>query len=228
MSDFIVTGFYTPNYAPLAAKFSANLDDVGVPHHLYAVDKRPSWHSAILLKPTIVDRAMRDFPDMTIILMDIDCELAATVAPVALSSSDVSLYVGVSFLPTIKRSHQLRVMPSSRVIMWRQTRAARALVANWRKLCVAAEPTAARRGDEELLMQAIAMTEGLNVGIIDRRYAGHDPSEAPDGAVVVHHSAHDASRVMNEQRKYMKNLRRQIVGWIVGKPYKQWKYGESK
>jgi hypothetical protein len=197
----------------------ANLDAHNVPHHLYAMPQG-SWNQATLLKPTIVERAMADHPDKTIILMDIDCVLSSTADPIALSSGDVSLFVGIKFSKGRKS-----VVPSSRVIMWRQTNKARELAANWRALCAAYEPNAEERHDEESLMQAIVMTEGMALGIIDKRYSGRDPIDAPTDAVIVHHSAHDASRILGKPRSYVKHLRRQIIGRIIGKPYKQWKYG---
>ena len=222
-TDYIVTGFFTP--APLAQEFTGYLDRHGVPHHLYPVPAS-AWENAILMKPQIVLRAMEDFPNKTVVLMDIDCRLAGSIAPVITIHGDVAMFVGVRYHPkSRKKSARLRVLPSSRVIICKQTDCTRQLMRNWEKLCRAEDPKRPEKDDEQLLMQAIGITEGLSLGILDKRYSGRDPLDAPPGAVVTHHSAHDAARIANEPRRHFKHMKRQLIGWIVGKPYKQWKYG---
>ena len=68
----IVTGFFTPNYRPLAETFSANLVQFAIPHHLFAV-QQSDWKSATLLKPRIITKARNLYEDKIIAFMDVDC-----------------------------------------------------------------------------------------------------------------------------------------------------------
>jgi hypothetical protein len=223
--DYVVTGFYTPDYAGLADEFADGLDAFQVPHHLYPVDQS-AWENAILLKPQILRRAMRDFPTKTVVLMDIDCRIRGHIAPIIPFNGDISLFMGVRYHPkSRKKSARLRVLPSSRVIVCRHTPATEKLLRNWEALCRAQDPARPEKDDEQLLMQAIGTTEGLALNIIDKRYSGRDPRDAPPDAVIIHHSAHDTVRAANEPRRYLKHLKRHLIGRIVGKPYKEWKYG---
>src|SRR5690349_17002520 len=97
-SAYIVTGFFTPDYAELGASFAANLRTHAVPHHLYAASAS-AWQNAILLKPQIVLRAMADYPGRTVVLMDIDCYLTGPMDPILAFQGDVSLFVGVRYHP---------------------------------------------------------------------------------------------------------------------------------
>ena len=130
VKPFIVTGFYTPNYALLAAKFAANLENFAVPHSLYPVPAS-AWENAILLKPQIVKRAMTAFPGTTVVLMDIDCRLRGPIDPIADCIGDVSLFVGVQHDARAKKGARLRVVPSSRVMVCRQTPGMHRLLENW-------------------------------------------------------------------------------------------------
>ncbi|WP_414462371.1 hypothetical protein [Hyphomicrobium sp. DY-1] len=221
----IVIGFYTPNYERLAVAFAKNLDQHAIPHHLYAVPAS-AWNNAILLKPQIIKRALQDFPGKTVVLMDIDCNLLGPIAPVVGFHGDISLYMGVRYHPKArKKSLRLRVLPSSRVILCHNTPNTNALIDTWQRLCADQDPARPEKDDEQLLMEAIGTTHGLALNILDKRYSGRDPLDAPKDAVITHYSAHDSFRTANEPRRQIKHLKRQFVGWIVGKPYKQWKYG---
>lgn len=214
----IVTGFYTPDYQPLAIKFSDNLQAHGVPHVLYDVPKA-AWARAILLKPQIVARAMADHPGATVILMDIDCLISSTVAPVADFNGDISLFVGVRFKKAVgKKRTRLRVLPSSRIIAWKPTPKSRALLDNWASFCEEHQADVPQTDDEQILMLAIGKTAGLAVNVIEGRYSARDPQYALPDSVVIHHSAHNQK--LERSFKYrFKKIKRRVISTLIGRPY---------
>ncbi|SFV38123.1 hypothetical protein [Hyphomicrobium facile] len=48
--SYVVIGFFTPDYRPLAARLADDLSKFDIPHHLYATTAA-EWHAATLLKP---------------------------------------------------------------------------------------------------------------------------------------------------------------------------------
>ena len=67
---WLVFGWFTPDYRPLADKLAASLDEVGAPYHLFAEEKSHGrWD--VRRKPSIVLDAMAAYPDKTLVLMDV-------------------------------------------------------------------------------------------------------------------------------------------------------------
>lgn len=214
----IVTGFFTPDYFPLAEAFSKNLKEHGVPHVLYNVPQK-AWEQAILLKPKIVDLAMQDYPDKAIILMDIDCILRGPIRPVLDFNGDISLFMGVRFLRRFPHKRtSLRVLPSSRIIAWNPTPAAKCLVSNWSRLCEETHTDDPDNDDEQILMMAIGTTAGLSVNIIDGRYSARDPKYARPDAVIIHNSVHNAVLARGAKMR-IRAFKRKLISRILGRPY---------
>jgi hypothetical protein len=214
----IVTGFFTPDYEPLATSFSGNLKAHGVPHVLYDVPKS-AWANAILLKPQIVARAMADYPGSTVILMDIDCLIRDSLAPMTEFNGDISLFVNVRFKKALgKKRTRLRVLPSSRIIAWKATAKSQDLLANWGALCEKYLPDVPNTDDEQILMMAIGKTEGLAVNVIETRYSALDPQYALPESVVIHHSAHNVALEKTFKHRF-KKMKRRLISTLIGRPY---------
>jgi|RhiMethySRZTD1v2_1073278.scaffolds.fasta_scaffold846012_3 hypothetical protein len=79
VGDWLVTGWFTPNYRPLAEAFAANLSEHGAPFHLFAKPSLGAWNTR--RKPAVVLEAMDAYPGKTVVLMDVDCRLRATSSP---------------------------------------------------------------------------------------------------------------------------------------------------
>ncbi|MBS0232541.1 MAG: hypothetical protein JSR99_03535 [Proteobacteria bacterium] len=214
----IVTGFYTPDYEPLAISFSENLKAHGIPHALYDVPKS-AWEDAILLKPTIVSRAMADYPGATIILMDIDCVLSDTIAPLLSFHGDISLCLWARFKFNYGSSKsRLRVLPSSRVVAFKPSEAAANLLKNWSALCRRYKDSDIQTDDEQILMLALGATDNLAINNLDRRFIARDPGYATPHTVVLHHSAHGQAMRHSHKRK-LKVLKRKLISILIGRPY---------
>jgi hypothetical protein len=186
--SYVVAGFFTPNYRPLARRFAEALTKHAIPHILYSW-RQCDWGKAILDKPLVVRRAMQNFPGRTVVLMDIDCEIRGPIEPVIECSGDISLFIGVGINPDREKGLRMRAIPSSRIVVFRPTDGAYRLVDTWQLLCQQQAAGTPIADDEQLLMRAIGATEGLTLTILDRRYAARNPWDAPEGAVVIHHTA---------------------------------------
>jgi len=228
---YVVVGFYTPNYAEIADQFRSNLQSHAIPHHLYAVDRiGETWIAETLRKPSIVLEAMGDYPDKTIILMDVDCSVTGHLGPL-MSDADVSVHM------IHRRLKSSRAC--SRVVVFRPTPAARSLAALWKELCdeqidrVRTMRLTCRQSrklavdDEVLLLKALLSSPGLTIKQLPIEHVGIGAgATAP---LVTHASAHDQfappAKLLPAAKASLKSARRRIVEVIVGQPYEQWKYG---
>ncbi|WP_414463384.1 hypothetical protein [Hyphomicrobium sp. DY-1] len=217
-NDAIVTGFFTPDYEPLAIAFSQNLVAHGVPHMLYDVPAS-AWENAILLKPMIVSRAMSDNPGKTIILMDIDCVISGDIADAARFEGDMSLCLWARFKFNYgSNKSRLRVLPSSRIIAFKQTAPAKTLIENWSTLCAQYKRTSVQTDDEQILMLALGVTDGLSINNIHKRFIARDPEYATPESVILHYSAHGKTMALTNAKR-LKTLKRRLLTALLGRPY---------
>ena len=156
---WLIVGFFTPNYQPLAAKFAESLKRQGLPHHLFAVEPSGDWSSETMRKPAIVLNAMKAYPDKTLILMDVDCIVNGPL-------DELSNIVGnadFSCFPTLRvkkfRGHSQRFSLSSRVMFVRPTDGARKLMEQWQAAC---RERPNLHGAERNLVLAFTRAVGVN------------------------------------------------------------------
>ena len=91
--DVIVCGFYTPDYAEIAANLAKSLDLHSIPYKLYPVEKfGKAWIAQPLRKPEIILRCMEEFPHRVVIFMDADCTVHADISPLIEEVVDVGVY----------------------------------------------------------------------------------------------------------------------------------------
>ena len=75
-SSWLVCGWFTPDYEHWARQLAVSLDTVGAPYHLRAVDKSArSWEGETMRKPFMIKQALEQFPDRTIVFVDVDCRV---------------------------------------------------------------------------------------------------------------------------------------------------------
>lgn len=222
--DYLVTGFFTPNYRPLAEVHASGMRAHGVPHHLYAVNTG-GWLQVTLLKPEIVQRAMADHPGKSIWLMDVDCSIHGPLDKGARFVGDVSIYMGVKFYPVGWRAMSMSVRPSSRSIIFSSTEPACRLLAEWRSLCEHQSGAKRPVDDEALLMRAISTTEGLSLTIIDKNHSGRDYHSIGEDALVRHDSANEKRLPFRAVKRTLQRAKRRVLSKVLGVDYKEWKYG---
>ena len=87
---WVVCGWFTPDYRPLAEALASQLAAVGAPHHILAAEKTGNWSRQILRKPNMVQRAMREHPDDVIVFMDVDCVVRGPLDEVVKTPADLT------------------------------------------------------------------------------------------------------------------------------------------
>jgi hypothetical protein len=204
--DWLVIGWFTEDdiYRPLAEKFSANLAEHGVPHHLFAKPAGNGWNTNP--KPSVVLEAMDAYPDKTVILMDCDCAVRGDIAPMLANiTGDIGITVTAQNAPKGRggRQHWITFETSSRVVVFRPTAGARAFAEAWRREI----ERSTFDHDEFCLAWAYLRSPGVRFDFIDRDYSGREITHLPD-AVIVHDSAHSKQR--QRERSGFKNALRAI------------------
>jgi hypothetical protein len=212
---FIVVGFFTPNYLGLASKFSDNLRQFDIPHHLYAIDAL-EWYSAILMKPTVIERARVDYPNCSIINMDVDCIVKENIEAGLTIEADVGLvFSGI-------RAKYPRLYTATRVSVWNPTPGAAKLLARWKELCGIGE----FRNDEVLLMQAVGSVDGVSMVRIPKIYQGCEVDAAPQGAAIVHESAYREAKKKDLRKRMLRAFRDIVSKTLFGVSADDLKHGK--
>lgn len=201
-ADWIVVGWFTPDYRPLAEKLAANLDEHGAPYHLYALEPfGKNFYERTRKKPEVVLRAMDDYPGKTIVLMDADCIVKGDISNIADTvASDVGIYLKAEPI----RKPRVSMAASSRVVVLRPTTGARIFAETWNSIC--AGPVG--RGCDDELCMVWAFIKAAHVGFdhIPLEYSGREAAAAPANAVIIHSSE-------NGRRTYRLQLRSALKGF---------------
>ena len=188
VGGWLVCGWFTPDYRPLAEKFAANLAEHGAPFHLWAKPSAGEWSTR--RKPSAVMETMDAYPGRTVVLMDVDCLLQGDMEAVTHIRGDVGIVVIARNMRRGKRwAHWLAVECSSRVVVFRSTDKARAFAQTWADTI----ERSAVKHDEHSMAWAYLSSPSVAFGFIPQEYSGREIGLLPD-AVIVHDSAHDEQR----------------------------------
>ncbi len=183
---WMVTGFFTPDYAPLADALAVNLRLLDQPHHLFAVARNGDWNSQTMRKPRIVLDAMALYPGKTLVLMDVDCMVRQPLDGFLAAAPATDMSCGMAVKTKRLGRHRQRTSLSSRVIVIRPTAGAGQVMRRWEQACTE-RPW--MHGDEPNLVLALARSPGCSFAPLDDRHSGREAGSAPADAVIVHHSA---------------------------------------
>jgi hypothetical protein len=188
VGDWLVTGWFTPNYRPLAEAFAANLSEHGAPFHLFAKPSLGAWNTR--RKPAVVLEAMDAYSGKTVVLMDVDCRLRGDIEPVTQIGGDVGIVVIARNVRRRRRwAHWLSVECSSRVVVFRPTDGARAFAQSWADTI----ERSTVNHDEHSMAWAYLSSPGIHFDYIDQRFSAREIGRIPD-AIIEHDSAHDEAR----------------------------------
>jgi hypothetical protein len=187
-TDFLVIGFFTPDYRPAAATFARNLADHRISHHLYA---RPivqgDWYSQTRQKPTVLARARQDHPNDILVLMDVDCRVRGDISAILTTRGDVVMRTK----GTNKGIHRA-LKPTTRVLLLRPTPGADAFVAGWEAAC---RNASGGHSAEFMLIHAMSDSpENYSIGTLPIGLAGIELHDALPDAAIVHDSIRDPKR----------------------------------
>lgn len=186
IKDWIVCGWFTPDYRQLAEKFAANLDAVGAPYHLFAKDKLATGWST-KRKPSVVLEVIDIYPSKALILMDVDCSVSGDISPAIRIPGDVGFTMHARRVRLLwPMNKRITIGASSRVVVFRPTEGARAFAAEWQRQC--AKPEMGAGADEDAMAAAyLVQRPGIAYSYLDSRYSGL----ATSNAVICHDSAHE-------------------------------------
>jgi hypothetical protein len=202
VGDWLVTGWFTPNYRPLAEAFAANLSQHEAPFHLFAKPSLGAWNTR--RKPAVVLDAMDAYPGKAVVLMDVDCRLRGDIEPVTQIDGDVGIVVIARNVRRRRRwAHWLSVECSSRVVVFRPTEGARAFGRTWADTI----ERSTVNHDEHSMAWAYLSSPSVHFDYIDQKYSAREVGRIPD-AVVEHDSAHDEER--RASRGSFRNLLREL------------------
>lgn len=194
-ADRIVYGWCTPDYDHWCRRLMADLDRLGEAYHFDEVARVDGgWERQTLQKPVCVAAAMKRWPDRTIILLDVDCSVRKSLAPLARISGDV----GLNMKPWRSKRASVYLGVRSGTMVFRPTERARHLVSEWCALSLAAPPGAV---DQHTLPQAMARVPMLAVTQLETTWCA-TPGDGVDDPAILHDSA------SKDQRKISKWVRR--------------------
>jgi hypothetical protein len=185
---YVVTGFFTPNYRPLAETLAKDLEETGNPHHLVARDKgTATWRNVVHWKPEIVLEVMDRYPESSIILLDVDCSVRGPLAPMLEFTGDLSARSKLRLTNHVWPFRQKTVLHiSSRSMVFRPNTRVRKFLADWRDELRTASYY---QGGCEMAMRFVIMrSTGLAFCPMDPRYSGLEVDQATEDAIVVHSS----------------------------------------
>jgi len=220
-TDFLVIGFFTPNYEPAARAFAQNLAEHRISHHLYA---RPivegDWYSQTRQKPTVLAHARSDYPDKNLVFMDVDCRVRGDISEILNTRGDVVMRTK----GTAKGTHRA-LKPTTRVLLLRPTSGSDAFIAGWEATCRGAGPG---QSAEFMLIHAMSDSpEIYSVGTLPIKLAGIELHDALPDAVIVHDSIRDPTRpawaLRRGAQKYFRAGRNAAYRLATGKSYDELK-----
>jgi hypothetical protein len=187
LAPFVVCGFFTETYRPLAEQLSRDLGDIN-PHHLFFRAKGEcTWRDVVQMKPDIILEAMRLYPQTPIIFLDVDSRVRGSVASMIDFHGDVSARAKLRLtgLPGFRKKTVLHITTRSMVV--KPNERTTCFLEDWK---TEMRQALYHQGGCEMAMRIVLMRSiGLAYCPMDPRFAGIEVGEAPPDAVVVHDSA---------------------------------------
>jgi hypothetical protein len=194
--DYVVCGWYTPDYTRWWEKLKPTLEAVGAPHHFVEVEKEDiDWERQTLRKPSMVHQALK--------FHDVDCTVRGDLAPLAAIGGDFGVCSTVRLAK--QRWHvitnQLTVRSGTMVL--KPTPRCRALVEQWILLCKTTPPYV---HDQQVLALAMYQVPGLVLTNLGVPWCALPRDNCPD-PVILHDQASKGSHATKWQRRiaYLRN-----------------------
>lgn len=186
---YVVVGFFTPNYRPLAENLAKDLAATQNPYHLIARDKgTATWRNVVHWKPEIILEAMDLYPDSAIIFLDVDSSVRGSLEPTLDFAGDISARSKLRLTNHVwpfRKKTLLQI--SSRSMVFKPNQRVRKFLADWRDELRTASYY---QGGCEMALRFVMMrSTGLGFSPMDPKYSGLEIDKATSDAVVVHDSA---------------------------------------
>lgn len=196
MTDYVVCGWYTPDYAIWAVQLRQNLDRLNEPHDFVPVNKSPGgWEANTMRKATQIRQAMHRNRGKIIVFLDVDCEVMEPLATLADIHGDIAVHMRCKF----GRSGLPRVSVRSGTMVLRPTLLARTFVDTWADVSARAPKGCV---DQRTLPMAMTLIPGLSVNNLDVRYCAVAGDQVKSPAIL-----HDsASKALPKRSKFMRQM----------------------
>ena len=183
-SDWIVCGFFTPDYRHWAERLAESLKGVSAPYHLLATEKLTGgWERNTMQKPHWVQEAMALHPDQAIIFLDADCIVHGDLSPLARIECDIGAFVGAK-LRKHRFRDRLKYGVRSGTMLLQRTENTRKLVQAWLDAAKEAGPFDV---DQAALMLAMTRVPGLRHVFLDVVWCATEGDKV--SSPVIEHSA---------------------------------------
>ena len=202
MSDWIVCGWYTPDYEHWFRRLEGTLIKHGAPYDFRAVPKIDGgWERNTCRKAGFALDALDHHPGKTVIFLDVDCVVNGDLETLAAMPCDVALNFAV-----LRKKRRINLVPLTGHMIINPTPKARALIEAW------AAVSEFGLQDQETLALAMGKEDGVDGVHIARIIAGgivdHDSASAASGVQKINGRQRFKYKIMSALNS--------IVGWIVG------------
>lgn len=191
LQEWLVCGYFTPDYRHWAENLAASLRTHAAPFHLLSKPKAAGgWEGNTRAKPGAILSAMDRYPEHVIVWLDVDCTVHGDLAPLARCRADVAAFAQTRRLPTrpgaTRRGRQrLRYNVRSGTMVFRPTSEARGFAECWAALCADA---AACDHDQDGLLLTLGQATRATFEALGPQWCARD-TETVANAVIVHASA---------------------------------------
>jgi hypothetical protein len=190
--NWIVCGWYTPDYSHWLEPLRARLDSIGAPHDFVEVDKKGGgWQLNTMSKPHHLREATRRHPGKTIIFLDVDCQVTGSLEALnelAEIGGDVGFY-----LRTRKRKNgDPKLNPRSGTLVVKPTARAQRFVDVWIELS-AQFPVHAI--DQDSLTVAMGRVPGLSITTLGVDQCALEADRVPSPVILHDRASMKADRI---------------------------------
>ena len=200
-TEWIVCGWYTPDYRDWWDRLSSNLGDIGAPSDFVERSKSDGgWEINTMRKPHELLAAMDRHPEKTIVFLDVDCAVIggkAGLAELASISGDIAFFVRSKWS---QNSGRPVFTTRSGTFVVRPTRHARAFVNAW---CEAGRSAPRYAVDQDSLLAAVGRTPGVSITYLYAKYCAV-PQDNCSAPVILH----DSASLNSKTSKVIKRLSR--------------------
>ena len=199
MSEYVVCGFYTPDYRGWFDHLRTSLDLHAQPHDFVVVPKlRGGWEVNTLTKAFHVLDAMSRNPDKTVIWLDVDCTVRGDLSPLAILPGDICL----PFAIKSRRGRAVNLRAHSGTMVIKPNERAKRFTRAW-----AEHSSQMPFGDDDEAALALTIVQCPDVAItnLDRKWFGTGGDQNRN--IIVHDYA---SREMPKVRKLFRFLHRHL------------------
>jgi len=160
----MAVAYYTEGtpYKVESEALAATLREYGVPFKVFGRPHPGSWASANALNAGVIAEAMDLWPGQTILYLDADARLMAALDPAVTDGDDYD--VGLYYLDkSNRRPVDGQGELCSGTMVWRQTPAAKSLLAEWQEILKRPETLRLRGVDQEALQVLLTSRPDVRV-----------------------------------------------------------------